>query len=103
MRIPLRHKAVIIGVVSTMLYKKHNIIHLNLELYGPNRDHRWVWDILNDTYWDKLFAPEQSYQVEILREFYANALPVVDGAEFPYKTWEKVRILISLNMQFFIF
>src|SRR3954464_4442897 len=49
-----------------------------------------AWTVLSETCWDKLFTPPQFYQVEIVREFYANALPPSSwsGTEaYPFKTW----------------
>ena len=45
-----------------------------------------IWNYVRDTNWEKLFEPYHFYQVDIVREFYANALPV-GNEPFSFTSW----------------
>ncbi|KAL5061618.1 hypothetical protein RYX36_023355 [Vicia faba] len=48
--------------------------------------------------WEKLCDPEPKLHVEIVREFYANALPIMEGETFEFKTWVRGKeISFSIN------
>ncbi|KAL5074805.1 hypothetical protein RYX36_013789 [Vicia faba] len=44
------------------------------------------WKIVHDRNWDKLYESKPQLNLEIVREFYVNALPL-DGGRFEFKNW----------------